>query len=52
LCTMILAPIFQPKILEIFGMLHSAPPLGFLALEKMRYHYLTMIDRGDYPRTK
>jgi hypothetical protein len=47
-----LAPIFQPKILEILGMIQVTGPLDSLALEKMRYLYLPMRHKGDYPRTK
>jgi len=48
---MILAPIFRPKILEIFGMLHSMGRLTFLALDKMRYHYPHRRPLDTYPRT-
>jgi hypothetical protein len=46
LCIMILAPNFQPKNPEIFGMLHSMGRLTFLALEKMRYPYPHRIPKG------
>jgi hypothetical protein len=48
---MILAPIFQPKITEILGMLHSTGRLAFLARDEMRYHYPHSVPLDTYPRT-